>query len=130
MNTAVNYVVAATEYNESIVTQPTQPVATEPVVTTPQDPGSDFIYGDLDHDGRVDAFDMVLMRQELVNDCLDRSTKRRADLDADGKVTVADAVQLQSFLLKGGSFSAVTEKRMFAYAVDQTITDGIEESAN
>ncbi|MBP3380565.1 MAG: hypothetical protein J6K77_06870 [Ruminococcus sp.] len=130
MNTAVNYVVAATEYNESIVTQPTQPVATEPVVTTPQDPGSDFIYGDLDHDGRVDAYDMVLMRQELVNDRLDRSTKRRADLDADGKVTVADAVQLQSFLLKGGSFSAVTEKRMFAYAVDQTITDGIEESAN
>lgn len=75
MNTAVNYVVAATEYNESIVTQPTQPVATEPVVTTPQDPGSDFIYGDLDHDGRVDAYDMVLMRQELVNDRLDRSTK-------------------------------------------------------
>lgn len=130
MNTAVNYVVAAAEYNESIVTEPTAPITTEPVVTAPQNTSNDFIYGDLNYDGRVDVFDMVLMRQELVSDKLDRSTKRRADVDADGKIGVADAVQLQSFLLKGESFSAVTEKRMFAYAVDQTITDGIEESTN
>lgn len=119
MNTAVNYVVAATEYSESIVTEPTQPVTSD-----------DFIYGDLNYDGRVDVFDMVLMRRELVGGELNRSTKCRADVDADGKVEVADAVQLQSFLLKGSSFSAVTEKRMFVYAVDQTYTDGIEESSN
>ena len=130
MNTAVNYIVAATEYNENTVTEPTAPITTEPVTTTPKDTSDDFIYGDLNYDGRVDVFDMVLMRQELVSDKLDRSTKRRADVDADGKVGVADAVQLQSFQLKGGSFSAVKEKRMFAYAVDQTITDGIEESTN
>ena len=125
----MNYVVAATEYNESTVTEPTVPVTTEPVVTTPQT-SNDFIYGDLNYDGRVDVFDMVLMRQELVSDKLDRETKRRADVDADGKIGVADAVQLQSFLLNGSSFSAVTEKRMFAYAVDQTISYGIEENSN
>ena len=130
MNTAVNYVVAATEYNENTVTNPTSPVTTEPVTTQPQNTSSDFIYGDLNYDGRVDVFDMILMRQELVSGELDRSTKRRADVDADGKIGAADAVQLQSFLLNGGSFSAVTEKRMFAYAVDQTLSDCIEESTN
>lgn len=130
MNTAVNYVVAATDYNESIVTQPTQPVTTEPVITTSQDPSNDFIYGDLDYDGRVDAFDMVLMRQEIINNELDRDAKRRADVDANGKVEIADAVQLQKFLLTGESFTAVTEKRMFVYAVDQTYSEGVEENVN
>ena len=119
MTSAVNYVVAATEYNESTVTEP-----------TPQIIDNSFIYGDLDYNGRVDVFDMILMRRELVDDSLDRQTKRRADVDADGKITVADAVQLQSFLLNGKYFSAVNEKRMFAYAVDQTISEGIEESTN
>lgn len=130
MNTAVNYVVAATDYNESIVTQPTQPVTTEPVVTTPQDPSNDFIYGDLNYDSKVDAFDMVLMRQEIINNELDRDAKRRADLDANGKVEIADAIQLQKFLLTGESFTAVTEKRMFVYAVDQTYSEGVEENVN
>ena len=130
MNTAVNYVVAATEYKENSVTEPTAPVATEPVTTTPQNIDSSFIYGDLNYDGRVDVFDMILMRRELVNGSLKREAKRRADVDADGKVTVADIVQLQSFLLKGSSLSAEAEKRMFAYAVDQTINGGTEESSN
>lgn len=73
---------------------------------------------------------MALMRQELVYNKLDRSAKRRADVDADGKVLAADAVQLQLFLLKGRSFSALDEKRMFVYAIDQTYSEGIEENSN
>ena len=114
INQAVNYVVMAAE--------------PAPAYVTDDDGG--FIYGDLDYDGCVSVFDMVLMRQELVNDSLDRRTKRRADLDADGKVTIADAVQLQSFLLKGSSFSATEEKRMFVYASDQLYSEGIEENYN
>lgn len=115
INQAVNYVVMATEPTPTYV---------------PDDDGS-FIYGDLDYDGWVSVFDMVLMRQELINDRLDRRTKRRADLDADGKVTIADAVQLQSFLLKkSGSFSAIDEKRMFVYASDQLYSEGVEENYN
>ncbi len=122
MATAVNYVVAATEFGSDITTTPASPVQ--------QSANNGFIYGDLNSDSRVDIFDMVLMRQELVNERLDRNTKRRADVDADGKVTVADAVQLQSFLLKGSSFSAAEEKRMIFYAVDQKISEGIEENTN
>ena len=124
MNAAVNYVVAATEYNSGGATETTPPV------TQPQNVNNGFIYGDLNNDGIVDSFDMVLMRKELVNASLDRKAKRRADVDADGRIGTADAVQLQSFLLKGESFSAVKEKKMFAYAVDQTVSDGTEESAN
>lgn len=107
---------------------------TEPS-TEPTEPGtipadSRFIYGDLNNDGFVNIFDMALMRQELVYNKLDRSAKRRADVDADGKVLAADAVQLQLFLLKGGSFSAIDEKRMFVYAIDQTYSEGIEENSN
>lgn len=127
MSSAVNYIVAVTEYRQSTVTGP---ITTEPPTTPPQTRNDDFIYGDLNYDGRVDVFDMIFMRRELVDASLDRKTKRRADIDADGKITVADAVQLQSFLLKGSYFSAVNEKRMFAYAVDQTIAEGIEESSN
>ena len=131
MNTAVNYVIAATEYNSAVTTTSTTTTTATITTTSVQQPSDyGFIYGDLNNDGRVDVFDMVLMRQELVDGHLDRNTKRRADVDADGKTGVADAVQLQSFLLKGSSFSAVEEKRMFAYAVDQTINEGVAESTN
>ena len=100
---------------------------TGPVIT-PAD--SSFIYGDLNNDGLVDSFDMVLMRKELIAPSLDRRAERRADVDANGKIGVADAVQLQSYLLKGKGLSAAEEKRMFAYAVDQTYTDGAEEDTN
>ncbi|MBQ9807401.1 MAG: RICIN domain-containing protein [Ruminococcus sp.] len=103
---------------------------TGPDVQPPEPTSDSFLYGDLDGDGRVDGFDMTLMRRELINSELDRSTKRRADVDANGKVSIADAVQLQTFLLSGKNFSAVEERKMFAYAIDQTISEGTEESTN
>ncbi|MBQ6213252.1 MAG: hypothetical protein IJJ57_10235, partial [Ruminococcus sp.] len=129
MTTAVNYIVAATEYDVSVVTA-APAVTTTPAETTPQNIGNSFIYGDLDYNGRVDIFDMILMRQELAGGILERTTKRRADVNADGIVSIADAVQLQSFLLTGSYFSAVTEKKMFAYAVDQILSEGVSESTN
>lgn len=122
MNTAVNYVIAAKE--------PDAVSTTEPTPTQPSGGDDVFIYGDLNYDGKINAFDMALMRQELLNGILDRSAKRRADVDADGMIRIADAVQLQSFLLKGSGFSANAEKKMFLYACDQQINEGVEESIN
>ncbi len=135
MNTAVNYVVAAKEYDPNVIVPPPVSVTSsvsEVTTTTPVQQPADygFVYGDLDRDGDVDSIDMALMRQELAYQLLDRDTKRRADVDADGLVTVADAVQIQSFILRGGTFTAVAEKRMIVYACDQTVINGVEESTN
>lgn len=121
MNQAVNYVVIAKDQDTSV----TPPTTTEPIQST-----DEFIYGDINSDGFVDVFDMVLMRREIINSELDRDAKRRADVDANGKVEIADAVQLQKFLSTGEWFTAVTEKKMFAYAVDQTVSEGVNENTN
>lgn len=121
MTTAVNYVVIAKPAEGESPDNPDAPSVSEE---------SGFIYGDLDDNHCVDIYDMILMRRELVNSELDRSAKRRADVDADGKIAVADAVQLNGVIKRKGSFSAQVEKRMFVYASDQTYTSGVEENTN
>lgn len=120
MNQAVNYVVIATEQEPSV----------KPPETPDTPETSDFAYGDINNDGRVNILDMIFMRSELTDNKLDCSAKRRADVDANGKVEISDAVQLQKYIMTGKSFTAVTEKRMFVYAVDQIYSEGIEENTN
>lgn len=99
LNQAVNYVTGAVEYQTA-----------EPAVTTAADPdpGTEFLYGDLNYDNRVNGIDLVLMRRELMSGTLDQNTRRRADVNADGTVSVADVIELQRFLIHGGSFSAAS----------------------
>ena len=106
----------------------TAPV-TEPSESSVDAEGS-FIYGDINNDGKVNVYDMILMRREISGRILDRNAKQRADVDADGKIGNEDMQQLSSFLIKGDVFSAVKEKKMFSYAIDQTYNDGTEENTN
>ncbi len=85
-----------------------------------------LILGDINNDGVVDSFDMVLMRKELVSKTLDTNAKERADVNLDGIVTVADAEELQKFILTGKPF---TENSIF-YAVDMKIESGVTEDIN
>ncbi|MDE6092984.1 MAG: GDSL family lipase, partial [Ruminococcus sp.] len=78
------------------------------------------------NDGVIDSFDMVLMRKELVSKTLDTDAKERADVNLDGSVTVADAEELQKFILTGTPF---TENSIF-YAVDMKIESGVTEDVN
>lgn len=67
--------------------------------------------GDLNYDGQIDSFDMVLLRQAMFRDydldnyddidaLMERSWDRQvADVNSDKKITVADLVSLQNFLL-------------------------------
>lgn len=50
---------------------------------------------------------MVMMRKELVSPVLSYSEKRRADVNADGKVDISDAVELQKYILDGTYFTSV-----------------------
>ena len=86
MATAVNYVVVATEYTNQ--------------QGNPSQRNGEFSYirGDLNSDGRIDCFDMVLMRQGLVSG-FDDMASELADLNDDGAPNTADAVIMQGFIL-------------------------------
>lgn len=74
-----------------------QPVIEKPPVTNAPD---DFIAGDVNCDGRVDAYDMVAMRKGVPTGTFNsEAAKNAADVDADGKVTVADLVILSNYIL-------------------------------
>lgn len=90
----------------------TQPAWTTVTPTTSYDPETDIplpVYGpppvlkkdlgDLDHDGRVTAFDMVLFRQNFIDGYYDTIEYARYDVNQDGRIGVADLVMLQRYLL-------------------------------
>lgn len=70
-----------------------------------------YVLGDLTRDGRVDGFDMILMRRALFRDfdldnysdidaLMDRSIDRQlADVNSDKQISIADLVCMQNFLL-------------------------------
>lgn len=85
----------------------------------------DFISGDLDDNGIVNAADLSMMKQEILRPARTRIEKRPADVNGDGAVTIADAVALQKYLLGTGTYDGG-----FYYAIDAGYTQGIEESTN
>lgn len=84
------------------------------------------IFGDINNDGVVDSFDMVLMRQGIVSGVFDGDSEKRADVTLDGKVTVEDMKELQKFILTGQPF----ETTSVFYAVDMKVEEGITETTN
>lgn len=69
----------------------------EETTAPPTEPTTEeyFIPGDLNGDGIVNAFDMVLLRRMV---CSGDSAKE-ADMNGDGAITIADLITLNSFLL-------------------------------
>jgi hypothetical protein len=63
---------------------------------------ADFVYGDVNGDGFVDAIDLSLMKQYLlgqINDFPDVQGKNAADLDLNNSVDAIDLSNLKQFLL-------------------------------
>lgn len=112
-----------------------EPVSGTQQPTQPQPPTSDFILGDLTKDNTIDVFDLILMRQELISSKLDAAGKDRADINSDGIVTIADAVELEKFLLTGQPFSSgnqgdPVQSKSLVYASDMKINSGVTEDTN
>ncbi len=62
--------------------------------------GEGPILGDLDMDHKVDFFDLICLRKRLTSDFWNnKMTNVLSDVNADDKVTIADAVYLQRWLL-------------------------------
>ena len=70
-----------------------------------QIPEIEYLAGDLNDDGRVDVFDYILLKRQLV----ERKSEPPADIDNDGECTVADVVKMRHYMLGKGGF--VPEKR-------------------
>ncbi|MCR4643869.1 MAG: family 43 glycosylhydrolase [Oscillospiraceae bacterium] len=115
-----------TEPTEAPTEPPTQPANTLP---EPQAP-DELIYGDVNFDGVVDIFDLALVKKQMLHPIFGRNALRRADVDADGKVTVVDVVALQKYLLTGRYVPAFEKKLTFSYAIDQKIDKGVHEDKN
>ncbi len=68
------------------------------------------ILGDINSDGVIDSFDMVLARNGLINGFSESSEKLSADVDQSGEYNVNDAVLIQKFILGQINEFPVTDK--------------------
>lgn len=62
---------------------------------------TDFILGDINSDGFIDAFDLVFARKGLINGGLsDTTAAKAADVNQDGNFNVSDVVLLSNYLVR------------------------------
>ena len=59
-----------------------------------------FTLGDLNSDGVIDSFDLVLLRRGLINGFKNTAAALAADVNQDSKNDIADAVVFQKYLLR------------------------------
>lgn len=81
-------------------TKPVDPPATEPSETIPADK-PDFMYGDLNSDGKADLTDLSYLSLYLLGDAkLDENQLEAADVSYDGTVNLADLAHFKQFVSK------------------------------
>ncbi|MBQ6211401.1 MAG: glycoside hydrolase family 11 protein [Ruminococcus sp.] len=68
------------------------------------------VSGDLNGDGKVNVFDIVLCRKAIINGTADAEFMASADINKDGKVNVADLVRMSRFVTcKAQNFEALPD---------------------
>lgn len=56
-------------------------------------------YGDLNYDGSIDMFDVVLMRQAVLGKLTDEMALKAADIDGENEINVTDLVLVYNFVM-------------------------------
>nr|MDE5584232.1 family 43 glycosylhydrolase [Ruminococcus sp.] len=78
----------------------------------------DIVLGDINSDGKIDAFDVVLSRKGVVGGFDSESERLSADVDQSGKVEATDLVLLQSYVLGKIKEFPVAEKTVDVNAME------------
>ncbi len=81
--------------------KPTEPTQPEPTQPEPTEPGDDFLYGDVDGNGKVNIFDASFVQKSIAGYDgydLDERAFKAADVDFNGKINVFDASRIQKFI--------------------------------
>lgn len=86
------------------------------------------ILGDVNHDGKVNCFDFVLIKRNA--GAISGGDRHYADTNSDGFVDVSDINAIGKFLTKQGNFDAVEKKSAFYYADEMTFSKGVTENTN
>ena len=75
-------------------------VAAAPSGTTFDEPSAPVKMnkGDINYDGRIDSFDIILARKGLINGITDKKALKAADADSNGVYELADAVLIMKFV--------------------------------
>lgn len=94
--------------------------------------GDVFTPGDLNDDGIVNIFDLVLEKRLLLKGGITDHQKHAANVNGDDVFSLADLIQLQKFLLTGkGDFIRENVPSIRTYAgVDGSFTEGVAETVN
>jgi len=83
------------------VTTVTTTTTTKKTTTTTKKPVDDFMYGDLDENGKVEITDLTYLSMYLLGDySLAGNTLKAADVNADGNVDLPDLAHLKQYVSK------------------------------
>ncbi|MCQ2416942.1 MAG: dockerin type I domain-containing protein [Oscillospiraceae bacterium] len=95
-------------------------------------PEADFIPGDMDNNGRINAADVTILKRELLAPALSRIARRPGDLDANGEINIADNVAIQKYLLGentiGSGFYAAIDAAYYL-GISESVNEGFHDSA-
>ncbi len=119
-------------------TEPPTEQTTEPPVQQPTDPAEpdtedDITMGDFNKDGRVDAFDLAMLKKYMrTGEGFDEDQRRAADVSGDGNVDISDTKMVRDFTHARDVHFAKPAARYESvyYAVDQVWEDGMAETVN
>ncbi len=93
--------------------------------------------GDINKDGKINVFDLALLKKHLSKNFLDEAGIKSADVNADETVSIADAVVMQKHILtikdeqvNAIGSTATVGSNDYYYAIDQTYNRGWCEDTN
>lgn len=91
---------------------------------------NDVIVGDVNHDGKVNVFDLIITKRNLNTNRFTGFERQFADTNSDGFINVDDIKEMNNFMVKKSKFTAVNDKSSLYYANEMTFSKGVKEDTN
>ncbi len=90
----------------------------------------DVVIGDLNKDGKINVFDLLIAKTQVKNPTSRAFDRQRGDTDSDGEITSNDCKAISQYIVKEVVFEAVEKSSSFYYANEATYRNGVHESTN